>query len=250
MKKLVLFALLVAIVLSSCTGSNYTWGWYEVSPFSDSGRVNLSFLVSGLFYTVLVSFISFLLSATTGFIVAFLGQQRMFVMRTFSVGWILVFRSVPSLVMLLWLYYGLPIAFGINLDVFPATVLGLALCQSAFQAEVFRTGIESIPRSQIEASQVYGANIFQVYYHIIVPQMLRQILPTLANQFVYMLKISSVASVIGLRELTRRANELTVTVYRPLEIYSLLILEYLVLILVVSALVRYLEKKVENTSSH
>ena len=78
---------------------------------------------------------------------------------------------------------------------------------------------------------------------VILPQAIRRILPALGNQLVYMLKMSSLVSVIGMQELTRRANELVVTEYRPLEIYTILVLEYLLLILVVSAGVRWLETR-------
>ena len=78
---------------------------------------------------------------------------------------------------------------------------------------------------------------------VILPQAIKRILPALGNQLVYMLKMSSLVSVIGMEELTRRANELVVTEYRPLEIYTVLVIEYLVLILVVSAGVRWLEMR-------
>jgi polar amino acid transport system permease protein len=77
----------------------------------------------------------------------------------------------------------------------------------------------------------------------VLPQAIRRVLPALGNQFVYMLKMSSILSVIGFEELTRRANELTVTEYRPLEIYTFLVVEYLLLILVASWLVRRLERR-------
>ena len=88
-----------------------------------------------------------------------------------------------------------------------------------------------------------GLNYYQKMRLVILPQAIRRILPPLGNQFVYMLKMSSLVSVIGLQELTRRANELTVTVYRPLEIYSMLVVEYLLLILVASWMVRRLENR-------
>ena len=81
---------------------------------------------------------------------------------------------------------------------------------------------------------------------IILPQAIKRILPALGNQLVYMLKMSSLVSVIGMQELTRKANELVVTEYRPLEIYTILLLEYLVLILIVSAGVRWLERKLQT----
>ena len=80
-------------------------------------------------------------------------------------------------------------------------------------------------------------------WYVILPQAIKRILPPLANQFIYIVKMSAFASVIGMQELTRRANELVVTEYRPLEIYTLLILEYLVLVLIISFGVRRLERK-------
>ena len=84
--------------------------------------------------------------------------------------------------------------------------------------------------------------------YVILPQAIKRILPALGNQLVYMLKMSSLVSVIGMQELTRRANELVVTEYRPLEIYTILVLEYLVVILLVSAGVRWLEKRLETAA--
>ena len=82
---------------------------------------------------------------------------------------------------------------------------------------------------------------------MILPQAIKRILPALGNQLVYMLKMSSLVSVIGMQELTRRANELVVTEYRPLEIYTILVLEYLVVILIVSAGVRWLERRLDTS---
>ena len=81
---------------------------------------------------------------------------------------------------------------------------------------------------------------------VILPQAIKRILPALGNQFVYMLKMSSLVSVIGMQELTRKANELVVTEYRPLEIYTILVLEYLVLILMVSGVFRWLESRMQS----
>ena len=82
--------------------------------------------------------------------------------------------------------------------------------------------------------------------YVILPQAIRRILPALGNQLVYMLKMSSLVSVIGMQELTRKANELVVVEYRPLEIYTVLVLEYLVLILIVSAAVRWFERRLQT----
>jgi polar amino acid transport system permease protein len=85
--------------------------------------------------------------------------------------------------------------------------------------------------------------------YVILPQAIRRILPALGNQLVYMLKMSSLVSVIGMQELTRKANELVVVEYRPLEIYTILVLEYLVLILIVSTGVRWLERRLKASDT-
>jgi polar amino acid transport system permease protein len=122
-------------------------------------------------------------------------------------------------------------------------VIALALCDSAFEAEIFRAGIQSIEAGQREAADALGLSYFDKMRYVVLPQAIRRVLPPLGNQFVYMLKASSLLSVIGLTEITRRANELVVTEYRPLEIYTFLVVEYLVLILIVSWLVRQLERR-------
>ena len=111
-------------------------------------------------------------------------------------------------------------------------------------AEVFRCCIQAIRRGQHEAALSLGLGYWQTMRLVILPQALRQILPPLGNQFVYILKMSSLVSVIGLSDLTRRANELVVNEYLPLEIYTFLVLEYLVLILLVSQAVRWVEKRI------
>jgi len=125
-------------------------------------------------------------------------------------------------------------------------VLALALSDSAFEAEIFRAGIQSIDKGQYEAAHSISLNYTDTMRFVILPQAIRRILPALGNQLVYMLKMSSLVSIIGLQELTRRANELVVTEYRPLEIYTILVLEYLFLILIVSAGVRWLEKRLQT----
>ena len=156
-----------------------------------------------------------------------------------------IVRAVPILVLILWVYYGLPALSGITLNVFWAGVLALALSDSAFQAEIFRAGIQSIARGQYEAAQSISLNYRDTMRYVILPQAIRRILPALGNQLVYMMKMSSLVSIIGLQELTRKANELVVSEYRPLEIYTVLVLEYLVLILIVSAGVRWLERRLK-----
>ncbi|WP_372682141.1 amino acid ABC transporter permease [Desulfosarcina sp.] len=238
-----LLAVLVVVVAVGCSRQDYQWGWYEVLPTTPQGAAHLRFLLAGLGLTISLSTISLSASIILGLLVALPGLARQPWLRAINRVYVETFRSIPVLVMILWVYYGFPVVIGLALGPFTAGILALTLCDSAFEAEVFRGGIQSVEKGQIEAADSLGLNYYQKMRLIILPQAIRRILPPLGNQFVYMLKMSSLVSVIGLQELTRRANELTVTVYRPLEIYSVLVLEYLLLILVASWMVRRVEMR-------
>lgn len=235
--------LLAALALTGCAGSNYTWGWYIVSPFDARGLSNLQFLIGGLWATIAISVVSIIIAIVIGIAVAIAGLSKSRYLRHANRIYVETFRSIPLLVLLLWVYYGLPVVAGIQFGVFTAGVISLALSDSAFEAEIFRAGIQSIHVGQWEAGRTLGMKNWQVMRLIILPQAIRRILPALGNQFVYVLKMSSLVSVVGYQELTRRANELTLVEYRPLEIYTVLVVEYLLLIVAVSFLVRKLEQK-------
>ena len=242
MKKLIILLFLM-LFLSGCSDN---WGWYVVNPYSKSGWINLKFLMSGYYFTLLLSFTSILISIVVGLLIALPGLSKNPWLRNFNRVYVEIVRSVPILVLILWVYYGLPPVTGLEINVFWAGVIALALSDSAFQAEIFRAGIQSIDRGQYEASHSISLNYKDTMRFVILPQAISRILPALGNQLVYMLKMSSLVSVIGMQELTRKANELVVTEYRPLEIYTILVLEYLVLILVVSAGVRWLERRLKS----
>ena len=243
-KKIFLF-LVLSFFLSSCS-SNYSWGWYIFNPTLDTGITNISFLLKGLSITISISIFSIIISLIVGFLISLLGISSKKYLRICNRVFVEIIRSIPLLVLLLWVYYGLPIIFGISLTPFVAGILSLSISDSAFEAEIFRAGIESIPNGQHEASKSLGLNSWQKMRLIIFPQALRNVLPPIGNQFVYIVKMSSLVSIVGLADLTRKANELVVSVYRPLEIYSFLVLEYLILILIISYFVRLLEKKLKK----
>ena len=234
----------VLFTITSCS-NNYNWGWYILDPSLENGLTNLEFLISGLGLTVSISFISIFFSLIIGFFISLPGLSKNKYIRSFNILYIEFFRAIPLLVLLLWVYYGLPIVFGISLGAFLAGVISLSLSDSAFEAEIFRAGLQSIQLGQRDAAKSIGLNKLQEIRLIIFPQAIRIILPAIGNQFVYVVKMSSLVSIIGLADLTRKANELVVSVYRPLEIYSFLVLEYLVLIIFISYLIRKLEKRLK-----
>ena len=234
------------LLLSGCSNN---WGWYVVDPTTKNGWINLKFMASGAYYTIIMSLTAILISVVVGLLVALPGLSKKRGWRLFNRTYVEIVRAVPILVLILWVYYGLPALSGITLNVFWAGVLALALSDSAFQAEIFRAGIQSIARGQYEAAQSISLNYRDTMRYVILPQAIRRILPALGNQLVYMMKMSSLVSVIGLQELTRKANELVVSEYRPLDIYTVLVLEYLVLILIVSAGVRWLERRLKASET-
>jgi polar amino acid transport system permease protein len=245
--KFALLGLTTVLLLSGCSDN---WGWYVVDPTTEGGYTNLRFLLSGLYYSILLSVTAILISVVAGLLIALPGLSTNRTLRNFNRIYVEIVRAVPILVLILWVYYGLPQVADIAISVFWAGVIALALSDSAFQAEIFRAGIQSINRGQYEAAHSVSLNYVDTMRFVILPQAIRRILPALGNQLVYMLKMSSLVSVIGMQELTRKANELVVTEYRPLEIYTVLVLEYLVLILIVSAGVRWLERRMQADERH
>lgn len=253
MRRTTLILLAALLVLAGC-GASGNWGWYVINPMTAGGMTNIKFLLNGFGATILLSLIAAALSMMIGLIVALPGMSTNRWVRLPSRIYIEFVRAIPLLPMLFWVFYGLPVvlkSMGISLsiDAFWGAVITLAISDSAFTAEIYRSGIQSISKGQTEASKTIGLTYTQTMRYVILPQAIRRILPPLANQFIYIVKMSAFASVIGMQELTRRANELVVTEYRPLEIYTLLILEYLVLVLVISFFVRWLERKMEADES-
>ena len=243
-----LLFLLLILPLSSC--SDHELGWFILSPNSVEGSTNLKFLLSGMGVTIYISLISIIISMILGFIVAIPSLAKNKFLTYINIGYVEIVRAIPLLVLILWIYYGLPIMTGLSFSPFVSGIIALAISESAFQAEIFRAGINSIKKSQWEAGSSLGLTFYKRLRLVILPQAIKNILPALGNQFVYVLKMSSLVSIIGIADLTRKANELVVSTYRPLEIYTFLILEYLILILIVSFFVRKLEKKLEKDGNN
>jgi len=236
--------LLLVLPLTSCGKSELNW--LILSPQNVEGLTNLKFLLSGLTTTIYISIISIVISIMIGLLIAIPSLSKNKFLTYLNIGYVEIVRAIPLLVLILWIYYGLPIMTGISFSPFVSGIIALSISESAFQAEIFRAGINSIKKAQWEAGSSLGLGFFRKLRLVILPQAVKNILPAIGNQFVYVLKMSSLVSIIGIGDLTRKANELVVTTYRPLEIYTFLILEYLILILIVSYLVRRLEKKLQK----
>jgi polar amino acid transport system permease protein len=152
------------------------------------------------------------------------------------------FRGVPLLVQLLLIYYLLP---SIGLDVPPvvAAIAGMSLCTAAYQAEIMRGGFAGVPRGLVEAADMCGMSRLDTFRRIRLPIAVKLVLPALVNEAIMMLKSSSLVSVVGVVELTRMAQDLAASTYRPLELYAAAGFIYLVINVVVAFLGRGLEAR-------
>jgi polar amino acid transport system permease protein len=201
---------------------NYAFRW-------DVVLANLPFLLSGLGMTVVISTLTLVVATPVGLALALADMSPFLPLRLAAHIWGEVIRNTPILVQLLWAYYALPIVFGIGISAFVAAVIGLSVYSAAFIAEVFRAGIQAVPRGHVEAAYVLGLSRWDIFVRIILPQAIRTILPPLAANFVQLIKYSSLAAVLSVGETTKRAMELASTTFRPLEILTFLAVIYLAL---------------------
>ena len=152
-----ILALATLLLLSSCA-SSATWGWYVIDPTTESGWTNIKFLVNGMGATILISVIAAAISIILGLLVALPGLSDRWGIRLINRVYVEFVRSIPLLPMLFWVFYGLPIIFksmGMNvpIDPFWGAIITLAISDSAFTAEIYRAGIQSIAKGQSEAAQ-------------------------------------------------------------------------------------------------
>lgn len=156
--------------------------------------------------------------------------------------YITAIRGTPVLAQLFFIYFGLA-EIGVVLSSWQAAIIGLGGNSAAYVAEIYRAGIESIPRGQIEAGRSVGLRQLQITRLIVLPQMVTVVLPPLANQAVVLIKETSVASLIAAPELMLSAKDLAAEFYMPLEIYLLAGLMYLLLAFPMSMIARWLESR-------
>jgi His/Glu/Gln/Arg/opine family amino acid ABC transporter permease subunit len=176
---------------------------------------SLPFLLAGIYYTVVISLSALVLAVMIGLIAAVSRLSNNRPARYAAICYIEFFRDTPLLVQLMWIFFCLPIILNVEVSAFFAATLALGLNCGAFLAEIFRAGIQSIPKGQVEAARALGLHRWSVFCFIVAPQALRIVLPAIGNSFVSLIKDSSLASVIAVAELMRRADEINTRTYRP-----------------------------------
>ncbi|MFQ5692075.1 MAG: amino acid ABC transporter permease [Nitrospinota bacterium] len=186
--------------------------------------------VKGALITVGLSLYSVLFSMTLGLLVGIARHSKKRLLSYPASWYVEVLRDTPLLVQIVWIYYSLPILTGIRLSPFWSSVVALSVHMSAYVAEIFRAGIASIEKGQVDAAKVLGMSYLQIMTRIVLPQAFRRMLPPLVNNFADILKLTSLASVIGVYELLHSVDNVIMNNFRPLEMYTVLGIVYFVLI--------------------
>jgi len=176
---------------------------FNLSIFIES----IPYLLKGAVVTLRLSVVSVFFGIILGLFLGLARISKNYFLRIPSTIYVEVIRGTPLLMQLLIIYYALP-SFGINLGAITAAIVGLSLNSAAYTGEIFRSGIQSIEKGQMEAARSLGMTYFQAMRYVILPQAFRRILPPLTNEFVSMLKESSLASTLAVTELLRAGREI------------------------------------------
>lgn len=210
------------------------------TPLQVIGR-NLPYLLEAAGYTALVSGIGMIIGLAIGIVICIAKLSGTGILRRLASLYISVFRGVPLLVQILAFFYILP-HVGLDLPALTCAVLSVGLCAAAYNAEILRGAIQAIPHGQLEAAYATGMTPPTVWRRILFPQALRISLPSLVNELVLLVKASSLASVIGIAELTRTAQNIAGQTFRYFEIYATAGVLYLALSLSLAMAGRAAEK--------
>jgi polar amino acid transport system permease protein len=216
----------------------------------------LLFVRDGLVVTVFVTITAFIFTLILGMFGGLGRLSRNRIIYGISSLYVELLRGIPLLVQLIWWYFAFPVVvqqIGRSLNI-PAlanyqanaifiAVVGLVVCYGAYMSEIYRAGIQSVPKGQVEAARSLGLSYVQTMRHVVFPQAFRVILPPVGNEFIALLKDSSLVSVVAVADLTRRGREFMATHFNPIEVWTMVALLYLVMTLFSARMVSWMEKK-------
>jgi polar amino acid transport system permease protein len=189
---------------------------------------NLPYLLSAAKWTIAISLVGMMIGLVLGILICAARISGNAWLRWAAGVYISFFRGVPLLVQLLMFFYMLPFV-GLDLPAMVAAFASIGMCSAAYIAEIVRGSLQAIPRGQTEAAEALGIAPIALWRRILLPQALCIGLPSLMNELILLVKVSSLASVVGIGELTRIAQNITGQTYRPLEIYLTAAAIYLVI---------------------
>ncbi len=212
--------------------ASYDWGlvWEHRGAF-----------LHGIAVAVEVATIAMLISVAVGLVLA-LARMSKPPLSWAAAAYINVFRGVPALVSVIWVYFGWSLLLGINFTVFQAGVIALVLLYGAFIAEIYRAALEAIPRGQREAGLALGMHPIRVFFQIVLPQATKIAIPNIGSMLIGMVKDTSTFTVIGLLELVRETQNLNSTTFQPFVLYTAAAGVYVVVAFALDFVFRTIEK--------
>ncbi|MGF1879068.1 amino acid ABC transporter permease [Photobacterium frigidiphilum] len=235
---------LIWLLNAGAEAMNYRWQWYRIPQylwFIEDGEWFPAELLEGLFVTLKISAVSLIFTLLIGLVTALLRLSDSIIGRGLARGYIELIRNTPLLVQIYLLYF----VFGpvLGLERFTTAVLALSLFQGAYTAEIFRAGLNNIPRGQFEACGSLGLSAIDGYRFVILPQMIRRILPPLTNETVSLVKNSSIVSIMAIFDLTTEGRNIVADTAMPFEVWFTVAGIYLCVTLMLSGFAAWLEHK-------
>jgi His/Glu/Gln/Arg/opine family amino acid ABC transporter permease subunit len=206
-------------------------------------------LLSGLVVNAYLFAAAAAMALAVGLAAALLRVNRFRVLRWIGTAHVEIFRNAPDYIMVVWVHFVLPLLLGylihrrLEFNPFVSAVIGLGLVYSGYFAETFRAGIEAIPNAHIEAGRSLGMSERLILWRIILPQVVRRMLPESVNQFISLFKATTIASLIAVPDLMYRVTMITQQEMRPLPLYTGAALLYFVVILVAGSALRSLSER-------
>ena len=200
-------------------------------------------LIEGALVTIKITALSVAFGIIIGLFAGIARISSFWPVRALAAVYVDFIRGTPLLVQIFLMYFALPVVTGMRIDPFVAAITACSVNSGAYVAEIFRAGIQSIDDGQMEAGRSLGMTWTQTMRYIIVPQAFKRVIPPLGNEFIALLKDSSLVSVIGFEELTRRGQLIIARTYGSLEIWVSVAILYLIMTLTISRLVAYLERR-------
>lgn len=204
---------------------------------------SLPLLLAGAGVTIEITAIAVGLGFVLGLITSVCRLSSVKILRGIAICYVNIIRGTPMLVQIFLIYFALPMVIGERINPFVAAVVACSINSGAYVSEIFRAGIQSVDKGQMEAGRSLGLSWMQTMRYIILPQAFKHVIPPLGNEFISMTKETSLVSVIGFEELTRRGQLIIAKTYGSFEIWLTVAAIYLVMTLSIARLVSYLERR-------
>lgn len=204
---------------------------------------SLPLLLQGAIVTIEITAIAVGLGLVFGLITSICRLSRVRALEILAACYVNIIRGTPMLVQIFLIYFALPMVIGERINPFIAAVAACSINSGAYVSEIFRAGIQSVDNGQMEAGRSLGLSWGQTMFYIILPQAFKNVIPPLGNEFISMTKETSLVSVIGFEELTRRGQLIIAKTYGSFEIWMTVAAIYLIMTLGIARLVSYLEKR-------